>query len=122
MAIKKSKFTKKKLIKKPKRNSKQDKLIANSLERLDEAKKRYDKNKGLKLKPVKLSEVISLHKDIIKKLIYKSYLSLTDKQSIVNNLFIYYIEHEEFREYCKQNGISHYFLTGNHSITGQSFI
>lgn len=80
-------------------------LVDEALKSLDLIKKRKVQKKN----DMALSEIISLTKDDIKKLDYKKYETLKEKDSIISKLFIYYKEYEHFRNYCKSMGLGSYF-------------
>lgn len=82
-------------------------LVKISLLRLDQASKKFV---PVKNKEPLLSEILNKFSVKIKKLMYKSYGSLKEKHSIIDELFIYYNNSNEFKNYCKENNFSHYFL------------
>lgn len=82
-------------------------LVKISMLRLDMATKKFV---PVKKDELTLSEIIDKFKLKIKKLMYKSYGSLKEKHLIIDELFIYYNNHNEFRNYCKEHSFSHYFL------------
>lgn len=103
------KFSKKKLTEKQKQELEKakQKLIDDSMTRLNylarvNSKKKQSTNK------LSLQRVLEIVKDDIHILEYKKYKSSKEKQEVIKRVFIYYIEYEEFKKYCKENGLSQY--------------
>jgi len=109
VVIKKSKSTKKKSTIKLKQDPQfKIKLIEESLLRLEEAKKR-GKSKVIENKEP-IENIVNQFNTEINILKYKKYRSLKEKERLIDSLFIYYNSNMEFKEYCKRNAISQYFI------------